>query len=190
MTKHPIIAAIALLALTSNASAQWYQGPSGGSGGSPFDSWEESGHATDISSVGVIDDGTIRCISIGYRGTPANPGRWTAFWHGTCLYGAGEIGFEHSCSMLLDADEYLLGVEGTYDDHISSLRFYTSKRTTQSCKTNPQHPNVWGTRGSRSFGYTAPSGQMIVALIGRAGESVDAIGVMYAPCPPATKQCK
>jgi len=166
--------------LASVAIGQWYQGPSGGRGGSAFDFWQESGHATDADFIGVIQDTTIRCLVIGYRQTPNNPGRRTSFRHGTCDTAAGTVGFAGSRSMDLDRDEYLMGVEGSYSDHINTIRFFTNKRQTP----------VWGgTAGDRTFGYTAPSGQMIVALIGRAGTNLDAVGVMYAPCPPS-KLCK
>ena len=163
------------------ALAQWYQGPSGGSGGSDFDFWAESGGATDITGVGVVDTGTIRCLRISYRETPTNPGRTTTFSHGECGTAAGEIGFSGSRGMSLDRDEYLLGVSGRYGDTIDSIRFFTNKRNS---------PTWGGNGGNRTFGYNAPSGQMIVALFGRAGTSLDAVGVMYAPCPRATKACK
>lgn len=170
---------LALALISSAASGQWYQGPSGGKGGDAFDFWTESSNATDIDEIGIIDTGTIRCLVVVYRQTPTNPGRRTAFRHGECGTNPGEIGWDHSRGMALDPDEYLLGVEGTYDDHISSIRFFTNKRNS----------DVWGHAGSRSFGYTAPSGQMIVALTGRAGDNLDAVGVMYAPCGPP-KACK
>jgi hypothetical protein len=174
------LVALGLLLLASAATAQWYQGPSGGRGGNPFDFWQESGHATDVSFVGVVQDDTIRCIVIGYRGTPNNPGRTTSFRHGTCDTAAGTVGFSGSRGVSLDADEYLLGVEGRYGDHIDAIRFFTSKRQTEF---------FGGSGGDRTFGFTAPSGQMIVALFGRAGTNVDSIGVMYAPCRPP-KSCK
>jgi Jacalin-like lectin domain len=163
------------------AQAQWYQGPSGGSGGTQFDFWKESGGGTDVSGVGVIETGTVRCLVIVYRGTPTNPGRTTDLRHGSCGTGAGEIGFDGSRGMGLDPDEYLLGVSGRYGDHIDSIRFFTNKRNSP----------VWGgSGGNRTFGYTAPAGQMIVAFTGRAGDNLDALGVVYAPCPKATKACR
>ncbi len=82
---------------------------------------------------------------------------------------------------MLAEDEYLLGVAGGYDDHINSLRFWTNKRGS---------PAYGGNGGSRAFGYTAPSGQMIVAFTGRVGDNLDALGVMYAPCNRQKYVCK
>lgn len=175
------LAGLGLLLVSGVAAAQWYQGPSGGSGGSEFDFWAESGGATDVSSIGVIETGTIRCIVIGYRETPTNPSQFTSFRHGACGTAAGEIGFDGSRGFSLDPDEYLLGVAGRYGDHIDSIRFFTNKRNS---------PVYGGSGGSRTFGYTAPSGQMIVALFGRAGDNLDSVGVMYAPCNPSRKACR
>jgi hypothetical protein len=80
-----------------------------------------------------------------------------------------------------DPDEYLLGVSGRYGNVIDSIRLFTNKRNS---------PVFGGNGGNRTFGYTAPSGQMIVALFGRAGTESRWVGVMYAPCPRATKTCK
>lgn len=169
---------IALFMLASTAAvAQWYQGPSGGTGGSPFDSWQDSGHASDIDQLSVVVTDSIRCIKIHYRdGTPF------VGLYGSCGSGGAEDWHTWKTQAFgLERDEYLLGIAGTNGDHINSIKFYTNKRT-------------WSpTRGSTSgvpFGYTAPSGQMIVGLTGRAGESLDSIGVMYAPCPPTTKACR
>jgi hypothetical protein len=176
----------ALIALTvcvsSPASSQWYQGPSGGTHGTSFDTWQVSQHGTDINSIGVNATGDIRCITIGYRSPPINPGRITLNSYGKCRIGDGQPGYG-SRSLDLQLNEYILGVAGTYDDHINSLKFYTNLGRSAS----------WGSAAGRTFGYTAPSGQMIVAFMGRAGTTgniyVDAIGVMYAPC-SSTKLCK
>jgi hypothetical protein len=72
----------------------------------------------------------------------------------------------------LDRDEFLIGVAGRYGDLIDSIRFYSSKKNSEV---------FGGGGGNADFGYSAPAGQRIVSLFGRAGDSLDAIGVMYAP---------
>ena len=172
---------VCLLALNAPAQAQWYQGPSGGSGGEKFDQWSASGGATKIRSFGVLQDNSRRCLSILYSETPTNPGRITRFKNGFCDPGPSELDFNGWTGIELDPDEYIIGIEGRYGDHIDALRVYTNKRNS---------PWFGGSGGKRTFGYTAPSGQMIVAFFGRAGDNLDAIGVMYAPCPRSIASCK
>jgi hypothetical protein len=157
-----------LVLVPSICHAQWYQGPSGGRGGNPFDHWNESGQAREIDDVRVlVVNSVIRCISVVYRNTsrtggPVNPRS------GSCN-APGNPGWR---GIHLDSDEYIIGIAGRYGDLIDSIRFYTNKRNSAV---------FGGSGGSADFGYTAPSGQRIVAFFGRAGDSLDAIGVMYAP---------
>ena len=74
-----------------------------------------------------------------------------------------------------------IGISGRFGDHIDSIRFYTNKKTSQV---------FGGSGGTVDFGYTAPQGQMIVSFFGRAGDNLDAIGVLYAPCTPDKKPCR
>lgn len=151
-----------LLFLPSICHAQWYQGPSGGRGGVPFDFWKASNENRDIEGVHVIvANGVIRCITLEYRGGStysSSPG---------CVLRRGE----REGTFFLHGGEYLIGIAGRHGDLIDSIRIYTSLRDFR----------YGGSGGSADFGYTAPSGQKIVAFFGRAGDSLDAIGVMYAP---------
>jgi hypothetical protein len=159
------------------ATAQWYQGPSGGAGGYDFDEWMD-GRQGQISSIGILEeDGPIKCLRINV--TPKSDKNLS---YGSCPWWNAQAQPESGLKMFhLADDEYILGVAGGYDDHINSIRFWTNKRAS---------PRYGELRGKYSFGYTAPSGQMIVAFIGRSGENLDAIGVMYAPCDPAKYSCK
>lgn len=169
-----ILTLIAVLSLPCVAHAQWYQGPSGGTGGHDFDDWGESGQRRDMSRLYVIyDDNSIRCLKIDYKSL--TPG----LEHGNCSRDPFDES-THSALLILEPDEYVLGIAGTFGDHISSLRIYTSKGQTAR----------WGNEvGKWNFGYTAPSGQTVVAFIGRSGDKLDALGVMYAPC-TAQQTCK
>jgi len=155
--------------------AQWYQGPSGGNGGQTFDQWKASGEARDIRTVSVLQDGSIRCLSVLYRD------RSGSFQNGYCNPGPGPLSFNGGAGISLDPDEYVIGISGRYDDHVNSLRIYTNKKNS---------PIFGGSGGKFDFGYTAPQGQMIVAFYGRAGTNLDAIGVLYAPCLPQKKPCR
>ncbi len=146
--------------------AQTYQGPSGGRGGKPFDHWKESNGATDIRSVSLLEDNSvIRCIYVLYRNGHQSKS-------GYCDPPPGPLSFNCCRAFGLDPDEYIIGIAGRFGDRIDSIRFYTSKKNT---------PVYGGNGGTVDFGYTAPAGQKIVAFIGRAGDNLDAIGVMYAP---------
>jgi Jacalin-like lectin domain. len=163
----------------STGNAQWYQGPSGPGFGSQFDNWAASGHSLDIRGVTVFtySDNSIACVLTTY---PTGVARSSS----NCGSNQGT-----PSDFALASDEYVLGVSGQYSrntgapggtGHITQLRFYTNKRNSP----------VYGAGGGRTFGYTAPQGQMIVALIGDGGPLLYSIGVMYAHCTPATKQCK
>lgn len=154
------------LFVASNCYGQTYQGPSGGRGGRPFDHWRESNEARDIMGVSLlIDNQVIRCISVIYRDRRQTKS-------GYCDPPPGRLSIDGWKGFSLDADEYIIGISGRYGDRIESLRFYTSKKNS---------PVYGGSGGTVEFGYTAPSGQKIAAFIGRAGDNLDAIGVLYAP---------
>ena len=72
----------------------------------------------------------------------------------------------------LEADEYITGFSGKYGDLIDSLRIHTNERTS---------PVYGGTGGTRDYRIEVPAGNTGVALLGRAGRYVDAIGLVYAP---------
>lgn len=185
--RHPL--AIALLAISAGlipgaALAQWYQGPSGGPGGQAFDDWQTNGHASNIRRVQIYtykSNNRIQCIRTFYP-NPAAPDD-PAQSH-SAAPPSPQCGAVSSATLgpifKLDPDEYILGIAGQYTDHITQLRFFTNK------KNSP----VYGEGGGRAFGYTAPRGQMIVAFIGAGDWGLRSIGVMYAPCTPATKICK
>lgn len=156
------------LLLLGTCNAQWYQGPSGGLGGKPFDHWKESQEAREITSVAVLQDSSIRCIYVSYKGAPSQ------LKNGYCDPPPGPLSIDGARGISLDPGEYIIGISGRYGDHINSIRFYTNKKTS---------PVFGGSGGTGIFGYTAPNGHMIVGFFGRAGDNLDAIGVLYAPLP-------
>lgn len=171
---------LATLAVFSNAGwAQWYQGPSGGAGGGKFDHWQQSAHAHDIAEIGVLERGGIHCLYVDYRATATQVARRVS--SGFCNPGTDDSLHYTRQRIRLAPDEYLLGIAGRFGDHVNSLRFYTSKGQTL---------RVGLEIGNGSFGYTAPSGQMIAGFVGRAGMYVDAIGVIYVRCSAQKQPCR
>lgn len=183
MTKLVKCALVAFAALFSGTSnAQWYQGPTGGTGGTAFDFWQDTGGARDISEIDFTldsDDDDIRCITIGYRDRPASK----IFEHGShCRDEGAFVPYKSGWTYKvypwgLKSNEYIVGITGTYGEFTNSLTFYT----------NLGGKIAIGRPGGRPFGYAAPKGQRIVALTGNAGERLDAIGVIYAPIPFSSK---
>ena len=158
-----------LLFLPSICRAQWYQGPSGGYGGTPFDQWKEG--STNISSLTLwVDNSVIRCILVHYRDSVTGRNNRQVISGPSCERNPGSIPF--NAGFELDRDEYIIGIAGRYGARIDSIRFYTSKKNSAV---------FGGGGGAVEFGYTAPAGQKIVAFFGRASDNLDAIGVMYAP---------
>jgi hypothetical protein len=150
--------------LPGTCHAQWYQGPSGGSGGSAFDLWTKSNTSSNFKQVIIFYDATVRCIKIVRPGIESpdevyDPG------NGGCHSG----GYKEA-RLTLDPDEFLIGIAGRYGTYIDSIRFYTSKKNS---------PVYGGSGGTAEFGYTASPGQKIGGFIGRAGDNLDAIGVIY-----------
>jgi len=72
----------------------------------------------------------------------------------------------------LDSGEYIIGLSGHYGDQIDSMRIHTNKRTS---------PLYGGRGGDRDYRVDVPSGNQAVGFAGRAGDNVDAIGLIFAP---------
>jgi hypothetical protein len=72
----------------------------------------------------------------------------------------------------LDSGEYITRISGRYGEYIDSIRIQTNKRTS---------PVFGGRGGDRDFRIDVPSGNQAVGFSGRAGDSLDAIGLTYLP---------
>ncbi len=84
----------------------------------------------------------------------------------------------HVSVFRLDPDEYVTGISGRYGDRIDSLRIHTNKRTSQ----------LFGGRGgSRNYRIQVPRGSMASGFAGRAGDSLDAIGLVYGRLTPVRR---
>jgi len=175
-----LIVPLTVFLWTSVATAQIYQGPSGGSGGKPFDDWAASGHRTDLSALYLVQDssGKILCIASGY-GDLSN--RTIYPGHGSSCDKITSPPNSSAASYPLQPDEYIVGISGKYGDRVDQLQIYTNHVT---------QPWTGDKGGDAVFSYTAPHGQMIVAITGRSDGDLVAIGVMYAPCTPEKNPCK
>jgi hypothetical protein len=143
-------------------------------GGQAYDGWVLNQQKTNISDIVVLTQkstGSLQCIIAEYNGSgAAGPAQ--------CNVGNQS---DKSSTLALAPDEYILGISGTYSDHVTSLRLYTNKRNSP----------IYGDGGSgQVFGYTAPLGQMIVSFQQNLDTRLRSIGVMYAPCDRSVKACK
>ena len=71
-----------------------------------------------------------------------------------------------------DSDEYLMGISGRYGNYIDSLRIHTNKRTSSI---------YGGSGGNRDYRIDIPPGNHAIGFKGRAGDYLDAIGLIYVP---------
>jgi hypothetical protein len=74
-------------------------------------------------------------------------------------------------TLALDRDEYITAIRGRYGNVVDSLVIVTNKRT----------ESFGGTGGGAAYDYEAPPGTEIAGFIGRAGNVIDAIGVLIRP---------
>jgi hypothetical protein len=75
-------------------------------------------------------------------------------------------------SFRLDSDEYIVGISGRYGKNIDCVRIQTNKRTS---------PLYGGSGGRQDYRVDVPRDNQAVGLIGRSGNLLDAIGLIYAP---------
>jgi hypothetical protein len=71
--------------------------------------------------------------------------------------------------LLLEADEFIVGISGQFSGQVDSIRIHTNKRVS---------PLFGGDDSGGDYTYEAPSGSEIVGFCGRAGDSLNAIGVV------------
>lgn len=173
--RHLTLGLLCLVPATS--IGQWYQGPSGGTGGRTFDHWTESEGRKDISRVWMSRDGPMKCFAVEYRDRQASGGSKLFLKVDNCKDKPVFVP-----ALELEPDEYMIGISGKYGAYIDSMTIHTNKGKTLS---------FGGPGGGAAvFGYTAPSGQMIVGFFGKAGDALDSIGVLYAPCTQQKRPCK
>jgi hypothetical protein len=132
----------------------------GGGGGSPFAD-KDVAQGARISEIRVRAGDRIDGIQAVY--TLSNGTVAEGSWHG------GQGG--RLTAFRLDSDEYIVGLSGRSGEQIDSLSIITNKRTSA----------VFGGRGgSRTFRIDVPGGYRAIGFAGRAGNSLDAIGLTYS----------
>jgi hypothetical protein len=77
----------------------------------------------------------------------------------------------NSNAFRLEEDEYVTGISGRFGDYLDSLKIHTNLRTS---------PQFGGSGGRQDFRIDVPAGNRAVALIGRSGRYLDAIGLSYS----------
>lgn len=132
----------------------------GGRGGSAF-SDQNIPQGARISEVRVQAGGMIDGIQAVY--TLQNGRQQEGQFHGG-RGGRGNV-------FRLDSDEYIVAISGRYGENVDSLTIRTNKRTS---------PTYGGRGGDRDYSVQVPSGSMAIGFIGRSGQRLDAIGLVYA----------
>lgn len=133
----------------------------GGPGGREFSDPEPSAGAR-VTEVRIRSSDAIDAVQMVYA----------------LAVGSGFMGDQHGGSggrfsvFSLDPDEYITGISGRYGDTIDSLRIQTNKRASQL---------YGGGGGNRDYRLEVPRDTEAVGFVGRSGNLVDAIGLIYAP---------
>jgi hypothetical protein len=144
-------------------------GPSGGSGGAEF-SDDAIPDAGKITEVRIRAGARIDAIQIVFE----------TRHHGDVHEMPQNGGNGGSLQVItLDADEFLIGLEGTVAKTPSKRPNHTVHRI--RLRTNKQLFQTFGGDGEESydFRYEAPPGTEIVGFTGRAGSELDAVGVIF-----------
>jgi hypothetical protein len=132
----------------------------GGRGGSPYSDQDAPAGAR-IAEVRVCSGRVVDSVQVIY-----------ALPNGRLLQAARHGGANSAESIFrLDNDEYIIGLAGRYGNTVDSMRIITNKRTS---------PQFGGGGGDRDFRIDVPSGNQAIGFAGRAGDSMDAIGLTYA----------
>jgi hypothetical protein len=135
-----------------------YCGPSGGTGGQEF-SDDIDLQDCQVLEVHIYAGKQVHAIQIihetctGERHVFPLRGRTT----GDCYI------------LKLADDEFIVGISGRFSTQVNSIRIQTTKQAS---------PLLGGAGGSVAYQYEAPPGTEVVGFCGRAGNALDAIGVI------------
>jgi predicted flap endonuclease-1-like 5' DNA nuclease len=133
-------------------------GPSGGNGGHEFDQYliPPGGRLREIRvNAGLYVDG-LQFVCEDASGSVVE-----------LPHLGGKGGFHHTIT--LDADEYLVGISGRSGRYVDSIRFHTSKRTTDA---------IGGPSGQDTYHFEAAPNGEVAGLFGRADWFIDQIGII------------
>jgi len=161
-TIHTLIMLCIMLAANSTTFAQGVttgsQGPSGGTGGS---SCNTTGLGGRLISITVRSGTLIDALDLNYnnKATPSN------------IVCGGSGGSPQTISLI--EGEYIFRVTGRYNRFVEYLRIQTNGTRQQTLIAGNTHTTATG-----YFNYQAIDGTMISNFIVKAGQYVDAIGVI------------
>lgn len=152
----------------------YFAGPSGGSGGGSFADIDELApagpppqfHIENIQLWVKKSNNQIASFRIDGMG-------WQSDWHGM---GPGPNAFDYTINKFsLNPDERLVGIDGSYGDLVTSMRFRVKSLSTGVERVSDFYGHF---QGPGVYSYTAPLGCEIVAFWGRSGRAIDAIGTI------------
>lgn len=134
-------------------------GPSGGHGGKPFID-DNIPQGSRLAEIRIRAGSRLDAIQIVLEASAGD--RFAMPAHGG-NGGTLEI-------FTLDSDEFITGISGRYGSKVDCIRIQTNKQSS---------PTWGGAGGDADFTYLAPSGSAIGGFVGRAGDEIDAIGVLF-----------
>ena len=135
------------------------EGPSGGTGGKSFVDDAIDYDGVYLKEIRVRSGKRIDSIQCIYEESDGHT------YIGPTNGGSGG----ESNHFILDDDEFIQEVRGRYGSRLDSIQFITDRQ---------QSPVYGGSGGGSQFRYMAPENFEIIGFFGRAGEEVDAIGVI------------
>jgi Jacalin-like lectin domain len=138
-------------------------GPSGGVGGEDFECVPLREGAA-IREIHVRHDEVIRALGVGFVGAPPAAPR---------MFGSTE---GQLSAVRLREGEYVTEIAGSYGTRVDSLEIVTN---------HGSFARFGGGGGPVPFRYHVPAGLELCGLGGRAGDAVDAIGLMFRARPGA-----
>lgn len=158
------LAALALPVLMETGPAAFAQpieleGPSGGTGGQPFDD------AVPVPQPGLP-------TQLVFRSGSYIDSLQFSYDNGVSLKHGGNGGQQQTTWNLV-ACEIVTNINGKYGSYVDSMSISTNKRKGQ----------FGGSGGDAPYNYTAPPNFAIVGFAGRSGNYIDAIGVRITPIP-------
>ena len=134
-------------------------GPSGGIGGEEF-SDDVSVQDCQVLEVHIYADQRVRAVRITHETIDGDH-------HPFPLHGQA-VGDGYSLKVA--KDEFITGISGRFGASVDSIRIQTNRQTS---------PLLGGEGGSAAYHYEAPPGTEIVGFWGRAGDTLNAIGVIF-----------
>jgi hypothetical protein len=195
--------------LNTEAITTWEFGPSGGQDGDDFDDRSSLRHMSSVprlSSVVIQSEQYIDAIgfmlspeSIALTPLILDP---TVGWRDSTVDGPSKDGLlgmhggpgGHRYEIHLHDGEFVEKISGKYGLRVDSLRIRTNLTTYPEPLVQPDasadldvesvdRREYGGEGGSVGFSYEAPEGYQIIGVSGRAGQQLDALGVVMCARP-------